>query len=126
MPKVSSASAAHVEDYGVAEDRHEELDDYSVNFLSIRQGMDLAPLMKGLPDDRCQCPHWGYVFKGRLTFRFADREEVHEAGDAFYLPPGHVGVSNEPGTEFVQFSPSAELRETEAVIMKNMQAMQAG
>jgi ethanolamine utilization protein EutQ (cupin superfamily) len=46
--------------------------------------------MKGLPDDRCQCPHWGYVVNGRLTFRYADREEISEAGDVFYTPPGHV------------------------------------
>jgi ribosomal protein L16 Arg81 hydroxylase len=38
--------------------------------------------------------------------RFADHDEVFEAGDAFYLPPGHVGVQNEPGTEYVQFSPT--------------------
>ena len=26
---------------------------------------------KGLPDDRCQCDHWGYLFKGsfRVTLR---------------------------------------------------------
>ena len=86
--------------------------------------MDQTPLLKGMPDDRCQCPHWGFVTKGSLTFRFADHEEVFEAGDAFYLPPGHVGVGNEPDTEYVQFSPSAELREVSAVIMKNMQEMQ--
>ncbi len=82
--------------------------------------------MKGLPDDRCQCPHWGYVIKGKMTARYADRDEVFEAGDAFYSPPGHVPVANEPGTEFVWFSPSEELRTAEAVMMKNMQAMQDG
>src|SRR5207245_7421707 len=30
---------------------------------------DLAPLLKGLPDDRCQCPHWGFLFKGRIVVR---------------------------------------------------------
>jgi hypothetical protein len=29
-------------------------------------------------------------------------------------------VTNEPGTEFVSFSPSEELRTAEAVMMKNM------
>jgi hypothetical protein len=33
-------------------------------------------------------------------------------------------VQNEPGTEFVWFSPTEELRSAEAVMMKNMQAMQ--
>ena len=43
-------------------------------------------MLKGLPGDRCDCPHWGYVFKGRLIWTFGDREEVFEAGDAFYVP----------------------------------------
>jgi len=72
------------------------------------------------------CPHWGYVFKGKMTARYADHDEVFEAGDAFYAPPGHIPVKNEPGTEFVWFSLSEELRTAEAVMMKNMQAMQDG
>ena len=31
--------------------------------VSIPAGTDLTPLMKGLPGDRCPCPHWGYVLK---------------------------------------------------------------
>jgi hypothetical protein len=126
MPKVSKDSATQGGDYGPVVDRSEELAGYTVNFLTFRQDLDQTPLLRGLPDDRCQCPHWGYVTKGTLTFRFADREEVYEAGDAFYVPPGHVGVSNEPDTEYVQFSPTEELREVSAVIMTNMQAMQGG
>jgi hypothetical protein len=125
MPKVSRESA-QVEDHGPVEDRHDDIDGYTVNFVSFRQDIDATPLLKGLPDDRCQCPHWGYVIKGRLTFRFGDREEVFEAGDAFYAPPGHVPVQHEPGSEMVQFSPAEALKATEAVMMKNMQAMQAG
>jgi mannose-6-phosphate isomerase-like protein (cupin superfamily) len=125
MPKVSKESA-QVEDHGVVEDRHADIDGYTVNFVTFRQDIDATPLLKGLPDDQCQCPHWGYVIRGRLTYRVADREEVFEAGDAFYQPPGHISVKHEPGTEIVQFSPTDELRETEAVMAKNMQAMQAG
>ena len=89
------------------------------------QDIDGTPLLKGLPDDRCQCPHWGYVVKGRMTFRYADRDEVYEAGEAFYTPPGHAPVKHEPGTEIVMFSPADELRKTEAVMTQNMQAMHA-
>jgi hypothetical protein len=96
------------------------------DFTSLVEDIDATPFMKGLPDDRCQCPHWGYVIKGKMTARYADRDEVFEAGDAFYSPPGHVPVANEPGTEFVWFSPGEELRTAEAVMMKNMQAMQDG
>jgi hypothetical protein len=125
MPKVSRESA-QVEDHGVVEDRHADLDGYAVSFVTFREDIDATPLLKGLPDDRCQCPHWGYVVKGRMTMRFGDREEIFESGDAFYAPPGHVPVSHEPGTEIVQFSPSEELQETMAAIAKNMQALQAG
>jgi hypothetical protein len=46
-----------------------------------------------------------------------------EAGDAFYLSPGHVPFKHEPGTQVVQWSPTHELRETDEAIMRNMQAM---
>jgi hypothetical protein len=124
MPKVSRESAPQVREFGATEDRTGELDGYTVNFVSIRESHDLAPMLKGLPGDACQCPHWGYVFKGRLTWRYADREEVFEAGDAFFAPPGHAPEA-EAGSEFVQFSPSEELRATEAAIMENMQKMQS-
>ncbi len=126
MPKVSRDSATHGGDFGSVVDRSEQLDGYTVNFTSFRENIDATPLMKGLPDDRCQCPHWGYVISGELIFRYADREEIFKAGDAFYTPPGHVPVKNAPGTEMVLFSPAEEMRETDAVVMKNMQAMQAG
>lgn len=125
MPKVSRETAANVENHGPVEDRHEDVHGYTINFLSFHQDIDGTPLMKGLPDDRCQCPHWGYVIRGRLTYRFADHEEVVEAGDAFYLPPGHI-PSVEAGTEFVQFSPSEELKVVSEAMTKNMLAMQGG
>jgi hypothetical protein len=126
MPKVSRDSATQGGDFGPVVDRSDELEGYSVNFTTFHEDIDATPLMKGLPDDRCQCPHWGYVLNGKVTFRYADREENFEAGDAFYTPPGHVPVKHEPGTEFVMFSPADELRKTEVVLMKNMQVMQAG
>ena len=78
-------------------------------------------MLKGLPNDQCECPHRGYAFKGQLTWQFGDHEEVYEAGDAFYVPAGHTpaGVS---GSEFLQISPSDELKATEAAIMANIQA----
>jgi Cupin domain len=126
MPKVSKESASQGGDHGPVVERSEDLDDYAVNFLTFREDIDHTPLLRGLPDDECQCPHWGYVIKGKLTFRFGDREEVFEAGDAFYAPPGHVPVRNQPDSQYLQFSPADELRKTSEVIMRNMQAMQAG
>jgi hypothetical protein len=122
MPKVSRESVAHVDDHGVVEDRHQELDGYTVNFLTFRQDIDAAPLLRGLPGDACTCPHWGYVLKGRVTYRVGDREEVHEAGDAFFVPPGHL-QSAEAGTEYIQFSPTEDLRVVEAVMAENMRLL---
>jgi Cupin domain len=123
MPKLSSSSP-DVQDYGPIEVREQEMDGYTVNFVTFRENVDHRPLLKGLPDDRCQCPHWGYVLEGKATFQFGDREEVYEAGDAFYAPAGHVPV-HEPGTTYLQFSPSEELKKTSEAIMQNMQAMQS-
>lgn len=123
MPKASKESVTEVRDYGVAEDRTGDMDGYTVNFVSIRQDHDLAPMLSGLPGGRCSCPHWGYVLKGRMIVRYADHEEVCEAGDAFYLPPGHAPAA-EAGTEFIQISPSDQLQEVEAAVVKAMQQMQ--
>jgi glyoxylate utilization-related uncharacterized protein len=126
MPKVSKDSATQGGEFGPVTDRADEIEGYSVNFTTFHVDLDQSAVLKGLPNDECQCPHWGYVIKGSITVRSGDSEEVFEAGDAYYLAPGHVGVSNEPGSEIVQFSPAQELKKTSEVIMKNMQAGQAG
>ena len=82
MPKASKDTAARVEDMGVMEGRYHDLGGYTVAFETFREDADGTPLFRGLPDDRCQSPHWGYVVSGRVTFCFADREEVYDAGDA--------------------------------------------
>ena len=123
MPKVSKDSAAEHQDHGPVEEWSEDIDGYTVNFVSFGVDIDSTPLLKGLPDDLCQCPHWGYVFKGRVIYWFADCEEVYEAGDAFYVPAGHTQLAD--GTEYLQFSPAEELRPVSETIMKNMQATQA-
>ncbi|HTI35419.1 MAG TPA: AraC family ligand binding domain-containing protein [Miltoncostaea sp.] len=125
MPRTSRETASKGGDYGVVVDRAEELGEYTVSFTLFREDVDAGPLMRGLPDDRCQCPHWGYVLTGRVTIRYADGEEELVAGDAFYLPPGHVPVSHEPGSEAVMFSPTDALRATEEAMARNMEAMGA-
>ncbi len=49
MPKVSSESAPHVDDFGIAEDRHDELGGYTVNFVTIRERVDITPWLRGCP-----------------------------------------------------------------------------
>ena len=125
MPKVSKDSATEHADHGPVEEWSQDVDGYTINFVRFAVDIDSTPLLKGLPGDRCTSAHWGYVFKGRVTYTFDDREEVHEAGDAFYVPAGHLQRAD-AGTEYLQFSPAEELREVSETIMRNMQAAQAG
>jgi hypothetical protein len=82
-------------------------------------------MLKGLPGDRCQCPHWGYLFTGTIIVRYADHEETINAGQAFYMAPGHVPEAIE-ACELIQFSPAEELREVIEVMSRNAQALDPG
>ncbi len=122
MPRANKATTPPSLDIPPVEFRQADLGDgYTVVFAHFKTDADPAPLFRGLPDDRCQCPHWGYVIAGKNTLRFADHEETYEAGDAFYAPPGHVPLVT-AGTMVVEFSPTAELAKTDEVMGRNMQA----
>src|SRR4029079_6295088 len=44
-----------------AEVRMSEVGEMTVAFFQLKKGADFGPALAGLPDDMCQCPHWGYV-----------------------------------------------------------------
>jgi hypothetical protein len=121
MPSANRRTTPVAVEADVIEGRYAQLDEYTVGFESFPQDVDPAPFFVGLPDDRCGCPHWGVVFEGRLTFRWPDHEETYEACDAYYAPPGHLPLIT-AGTSLVEFSPSAELAATIAVVENTMQA----
>src|SRR5215216_979803 len=122
MPKTSSATASESIEVPGFEGHYEKLEGgYTVGFETYTEDADLTPFFKGLPDDRCQAAHWGYVVKGRLAYHFGDRDEVFEKGDAYYVPPGHTPEIF-AGTEVVEFSPTEELQRTLEVVTKNMDA----
>ena len=91
------------------------------DFETFKQDLDPAAYFVGLPDDRCQCPHWGVVTEGQVTFRWVDREETYMAGDAYYAPPGHLPLVT-AGSSIVEFSPTAELDATLAVVQGHLTA----
>ena len=122
MTKASKASAAeHFEAEGF-EGHYAELGGYTVGWESYTADADLTPLFKGLPDDRCQCEHWGYVFEGKVVFHTADGDEEFVGGDAYSVGPGHTPVIF-AGTSLVEFSPTDRLQQTLEVVSKNMEAM---
>jgi hypothetical protein len=122
MPKVSKETASGRISLEGLDVWQEHFDGgYSVCFESHSADADLAELFRGLPEDRCQTPRFGYVVAGAMTFRFADHEETYEAGEAYYVPPGHTPVHH-AGAEIVEFSPTDALARTMAVVMENLHA----
>jgi len=120
MPSVSKDNAATKVTWdGVAIDHADLEGGYAVCFERHTADADLAPLFRGLPEDRAQLPRWGYVIEGRIGFRFADREETYDAGEAYYVGAGHTPV-HYAGTEIVEFSPTTILNETIPVVMRNL------
>ena len=62
MPKVSRETASETVALEGLDVRLEHLEGgYSVCFESHTADADLADLFRGLPEDRCQLPRWGYV-----------------------------------------------------------------
>ena len=119
MPSADRITTAVAVDEEVIEGRYADLGGYTVGFECFKADLDPAPFFVGLPADRCQCPHWGVVMSGQVTFRWAGRQETYVAGDAYYAEPGHLPLVA-AGTEVVEFSPTAELEATMAVVGRNL------
>ena len=84
-----------------------EVGEMTAGFFRLAKGTDLGPALAGLPDDRCQCPHWGYMTEGSLTMRTAEGDKTYSVGEAFYWAPGHVPVATED-CAYWDFSPTSE------------------
>jgi hypothetical protein len=106
---------------GEYEGRSADAGEMRIAFESMPAGFppDESPF-KGLPDDRCQCDHWGYLFKGAFRVAYLDGpDEVVRAGEAYHLRPGHFLQTLEP-VELIEFSPVEEHDRTMAVLARNM------
>lgn len=89
--------------------RGDKWGDQSVRYVQLPAGADMTPLLKGLPGDMCDCPHYGYVFEGSMTIKFTDgTEETTNAGEAYYWRGGHTGWTT-TGATFIEFSPADEI-----------------
>jgi hypothetical protein len=94
----------------------------TAEYFSLDAGTDIAPLLRGLVDDACHAPHWGYLAAGSLTVSYTDgSSEQVNGGDLFYWPPGHT-VRVEQDAELLMFSPQHEHVE----VLEHMKAQMAG
>jgi hypothetical protein len=92
--------------------------------VSVPAGTDITPLLKGLPNNRCPCSHWGYVLTGEMRVTFANGEETVRAGDLFYLPPGHPVVVHHD-VEYVEFSPPGAYDDFLEAVQRNIATIKA-
>ena len=82
-----------------------ELDGMAVSCTTLPRGFDFDLMFRGLPNNVCPCPHWGYLLKGRITVKYDDgsHEEI-KAGEVYYLKAGHT-ASNDEDCVSIDFSP---------------------
>src|SRR5215470_7228016 len=86
--------------------RSEQWGDMEVGFTTTVVG-DHTALYQGLPGGVCPCPHYGYVFTGRIRCRYPGSnwpDEVAAAGEAYFFRAGHV-LSYEEETEALELNP---------------------
>lgn len=97
--------------------------DLEVGF-TVTGPIDCTPGYQGLPGGVCPCPHYGFVFKGRLrcVWPGSDRpDEVAEAGDVYFFPAGHSLVYEE-ASEVLELNPAAPLQQ----VMDHFEALAGG
>lgn len=95
----------------------------TIEFTRLEAGVDPADAFRGLPDDMCQAGHYGFVMSGSMVYRTAGGEEiVVRAGDAYYIPPGHLPLTRDEACEVVEFTDTHELAETMAVVARNLES----
>ncbi len=99
--------------------RSEDWGEMHVSFETYHRTFDAGPFLHGLPNDQCQCPHWGFLVKGRFRVLYGDREEEIVAGQAYYLPPGHSMIVD-ADTELIEFSPRDQFAEHMRAVEANL------
>ena len=67
--------------------------------------MRTDPLFAGLPDDRCQCAHWGYIQSGTMRVHGPDGATDYETGESYYWQPGH-NLEAVTDAEYLELTPS--------------------
>jgi quercetin dioxygenase-like cupin family protein len=66
----------------------------------------------------------GVVISGKIEVRYPDRTEIYTAGDAYVIEPGHLPWPHS-GSEVIEFTKTAEVAKTQAVVGANMAAQGA-
>lgn len=91
--------------------RYREFGDMAIRHAQVPAGTDFAPVLQGLPGDRCPSPHWGIVLEGSIHLEHADGStEDATGGEVYYWPEGHTAWTDE-ATVFIEVGPVSEMRQ---------------
>ena len=88
---------------------------------------DLTAIYQGLPGGVCPCPHYGFVFTGRIRCAYPGSDwpdEVASAGEAYFFKAGHI-LSYEADTEALELNPAHALQVLMDQVEANITAMAA-
>lgn len=95
----------------------------TVAYNELPAGTDFTPLLQGLENNSCHCPHWGYVVEGSIRLIYDNgTEETVNGGDVFYWPAGHTAIV-EKDLKLIDFSPEKEFSELMDHVAKKMAEM---
>ncbi len=117
MPSASQDQLPEQEVVPGYSSRFEDWGGITVAFERAHAGQDVA----GLMEERCQAPHWGFLFTGRISVDYGDRTETITAGQAYYVAPGHK-LTIEEDSEAVEFTPTDALQKTFAALQASAEA----
>ena len=87
--------------------RRRDFDGLAVCLIRLEQGVRTDPLFAGLPNDRCQCAHWGHIMSGTMRVHSADGARDYTEGESYYWAPGH-NLEALTDCEYLEISPAAD------------------
>jgi hypothetical protein len=97
--------------------------DLEVGHTIVTEPHDCTELYATLPGGVCMCPHYGYMFRGRLRCVYPGSDwpdEVATTGDVYFFRAGHVLMYEEP-SEVLELNPAAALN----VLMDHIESLAA-
>jgi hypothetical protein len=114
---------------GVGGLRTTQWGDMEVGLTTVHEPLDCTEQYKfgRLPGGVCPCPHYGYIFEGRLRAKYPGSDwpdEVIEAGEAYFIPAGHVLIYEEP-SKILEINPAHALHMCMDAIQRAVTDMQA-
>ena len=87
--------------------RRTDDDGLALCLIRLDAGLRTDDLFAGLPDDRCQCAHWGYIISGTMRVHGADGAKDFGAGEVYFWAPGH-NLEAVTDSEYLEITRSAE------------------